>query len=53
LVTNILLQNQCTLDLGEHATMPCDDIADGDVLNALDPTHAIAPECSPVLPLVG
>jgi triacylglycerol esterase/lipase EstA (alpha/beta hydrolase family) len=52
-VTNILLQNQCFLDLGEHLSMPYDHIADADVLNALDPAHQNAPACSPVLPVVG
>jgi triacylglycerol esterase/lipase EstA (alpha/beta hydrolase family) len=52
-VTNITLQHQCRLDLGEHLSMPYDHIADADVLNALDPAHAIRPRCSPVLPVVG
>ncbi len=52
-VTNILLQQQCPLDQGEHLSMPYDHIADGDVLNALDPAHAVAPACTPVLPVVG
>ena len=52
-VTNILLQSQCSLDQGEHLSMPYDHIADGDVLNALDPAHAVAPACTPVLPVVG
>jgi hypothetical protein len=52
-VTNILLQSQCFLDQGEHLSMPYDYIADGDVLNALDPSHQERPVCSPVLPVVG
>jgi triacylglycerol esterase/lipase EstA (alpha/beta hydrolase family) len=52
-VTNILLQSQCPLDQGEHLSMPYDHIADGDVLNALDPAHAVAPACTPVLPIIG
>jgi triacylglycerol esterase/lipase EstA (alpha/beta hydrolase family) len=52
-VTNILLQSQCSLDQGEHLSMPYDHIADGDVLNALDPAHAVTPACTPVLPIVG
>ncbi len=52
-VTNILLQSQCPLDQGEHLSMPYDHIADADVLNALDPAHAVAPACTPVLPVVG
>lgn len=52
-VTNILLQDQCVLDLGEHLSMPYDHIADRDVLNALDPAHAVTPACTPILPVVG
>jgi triacylglycerol esterase/lipase EstA (alpha/beta hydrolase family) len=52
-VTNITLQRQCRLDLGEHLSMPYDHIADADVLNALDPAHAVKPRCSPVLPVAG
>ena len=52
-VTNILLQRQCTLDHGEHLSMPYDHIADADVLTALDPKHPVKPKCSPVLPISG
>ncbi len=52
-VTNITLQQQCSLDQGEHLSMPYDHIADADVLNALDPTHQVTPTCSPVLPVSG
>jgi triacylglycerol esterase/lipase EstA (alpha/beta hydrolase family) len=52
-VTNITLQQQCRLDRGEHLSMPYDHIADADVLNALDPAHAVRPRCSVVLPVVG
>jgi triacylglycerol esterase/lipase EstA (alpha/beta hydrolase family) len=52
-VTNILLQQQCALDQGEHLSMPYDHIADADVLNALDPAHRVTPACTPVLPVVG
>jgi triacylglycerol esterase/lipase EstA (alpha/beta hydrolase family) len=52
-VTNILLQNQCPLDQGEHLSMPYDHIADADVLNALDPARRVPPACTPVLPVVG
>ena len=52
-VTNILLQQQCPLDQGEHLSMPYDHIADADVLNALDPAHQVTPACTPVLPVVG
>jgi triacylglycerol esterase/lipase EstA (alpha/beta hydrolase family) len=52
-VTNILLQSQCLLDLGEHLSGPYDHIADADVLNALDPAHRVAALCTPILPIVG
>ncbi len=52
-VTNITLQDQCSLDFGEHLSMPYDHIADIDVLNALDPTHQQAPLCYPVAPVSG
>jgi len=52
-VTNILLQDQCALDQGEHLSMPYDHIADADVLTALDPAHPQHPACTPVLPVAG
>jgi triacylglycerol esterase/lipase EstA (alpha/beta hydrolase family) len=52
-VHNVLLQNQCTLDLGDHLSMPYDHIADADVLTALDPLHPRHPLCTPILPTEG
>jgi hypothetical protein len=52
-VTNITLQDQCSLDQGEHLSMPYDHIADADVLNALDPAHPVPLVCSAVLPVAG
>jgi triacylglycerol esterase/lipase EstA (alpha/beta hydrolase family) len=52
-VTNITLQNQCSLDLGEHLSMPYDHIADADVLHALDASEGLNPACTPVLPVIG
>jgi triacylglycerol esterase/lipase EstA (alpha/beta hydrolase family) len=52
-VTNIVLQQQCPLDQGEHLSMPYDHIADADVLTALDPGDPQHPACTPVLPIVG
>jgi triacylglycerol esterase/lipase EstA (alpha/beta hydrolase family) len=52
-VTNITLQQQCPLDLGEHLSMPYDHIADADVLTALDPLHPQHPLCTPIAPVVG
>jgi len=50
---NILLQNQCVLDLGDHLSMPYDHIADADVLTALDPAQPRHPLCTPILPTSG
>ena len=52
-VTNILLQDQCALDQGEHLSMPYDHIADADVLTALDPAAPQTPTCTKVLPVTG
>lgn len=52
-VTNILLQNQCPADYSEHLGITFDAVALGDVLNALDPAHAKAPDCTLTLPLNG
>ena len=52
-VTNILLQSQCSLDQGEHLSMPYDHVADADVLTALDPADPQDPPCTPVLPVSG
>jgi triacylglycerol esterase/lipase EstA (alpha/beta hydrolase family) len=52
-VTNITLQSQCLLDLGDHISIAYDHIAARDVLNTLDPAHAVAPTCSPVVAGVG
>lgn len=52
-VRNILLQNRCLLDLGDHLSMPYDHIADADVLTALDPLHPRHPLCTPILPTEG
>lgn len=52
-VTNILLQEQCSLDYGEHLSMPYDHIADADVLTALDPSDPQHPACTYVAPVAG
>jgi triacylglycerol esterase/lipase EstA (alpha/beta hydrolase family) len=52
-VNNVLLQNQCILDLGDHLSMPYDHIADADVLTALDPAHPRHPLCTPIAPTNG
>jgi triacylglycerol esterase/lipase EstA (alpha/beta hydrolase family) len=52
-VTNIIIQDQCALDLGDHLSMPYDHIVGRDVLNALDPSTARRPACTPVVAGVG
>jgi triacylglycerol esterase/lipase EstA (alpha/beta hydrolase family) len=52
-VRNILLQDQCALDLGDHLSMPYDHIVAADILTALDPLHPRRPACTPVAPVVG
>ncbi len=52
-VKNILLQNQCILDLGDHLSMPYDHIAAADVLTALDPLHPRGFLCTPIAPTAG
>jgi triacylglycerol esterase/lipase EstA (alpha/beta hydrolase family) len=52
-VTNIVLQDQCPLDFGEHLSMPYDHIAAADLLSALDPSHPVHPACTPIAPVLG
>jgi triacylglycerol esterase/lipase EstA (alpha/beta hydrolase family) len=52
-VTNILLQNQCGLDLSDHLEIAADPVALADVLNALDPAHPVRVPCLAVLPITG
>src|ERR1051326_2145654 len=52
-VTNLVIQDHCRLDLSEHAALLADPVVGQDILNALDPAHAVAPACQLVLPLVG
>jgi len=52
-VRNILLQNQCILDLGDHLSMPYDHIVGADVLTALDPAHPRGFLCTPIAPTAG
>jgi triacylglycerol lipase len=51
--TNIVVQDQCRTDYTEHAGMAFDPVTQQDVLNALDPAHAVAPACKAVPPVVG
>lgn len=52
-VKNVVLQNQCILDLGDHLSMPYDHIVAADVLTALDPAHPRGFLCTPILPTSG
>ncbi len=52
-MTNIVVQNQCRLDLTEHFEIAADPVAAADVLNALDPAHPRPVPCRLVLPFVG
>jgi triacylglycerol esterase/lipase EstA (alpha/beta hydrolase family) len=51
--TNIVLQNQCPLDLTDHLEIAADPVALADVLNALDPAHPVRVPCLSVLPVTG
>jgi len=44
-VTNIRLQDQCRVDLSEHVALAFDPLVGRDVLNALDPAHAVPAVC--------
>lgn len=48
---NIVLQDVCPLDFSEHAAVAFDPVVMQLVLNALDPSTAVAPKCGPVLGL--
>ncbi len=52
-VQNVVVQDQCGLDDADHIALAFDHIALRDVLNALDPQHAVAPTCSPVSAVFG
>ena len=49
-MTNIVVQNQCGLDLSDHLELVADPVAAADVLNALDPAHPRPVPCRLVLP---
>jgi triacylglycerol lipase len=49
-MTNIVVQNQCGLDLSDHVELAADPVAAADVLNALDPAHPRPVPCRLVLP---
>lgn len=50
---NIVIQDKCALDFGEHFEIAADPVAAAVVLNALDPGHRRPVPCRLVLPFVG
>jgi triacylglycerol esterase/lipase EstA (alpha/beta hydrolase family) len=52
-VKNILLQNQCILDFGDHLSMPYDHIVGANILTALDPANPRKFLCTPIAPIAG
>jgi len=52
-VTNIYVQDKCSLDAAEHIALAFDHIALREVLNALDPAHPGTAACTPVAPIFG
>jgi triacylglycerol esterase/lipase EstA (alpha/beta hydrolase family) len=52
-VKNILLQDQCILDLGDHLSMPYDHIVGADILTALDPANPRKFLCTPIARIAG
>src|SRR4051794_18033397 len=51
-VTNITVQDHCALDFSDHLSIISSPITGRYILNALDPAHAKAAPCTPVLPAV-
>jgi triacylglycerol lipase len=51
--TNIVLQDDCALDLADHIAVAFDPVAADHILNALDPQHARPARCTVVLPFIG
>jgi len=49
-VTNILMQDGCSLDFSDHLSIISNRRAGRVILNALDPAHAKPVACTPVLP---
>lgn len=50
--TNIVVQDQCSLDFADHVALAADPVAAQDVLNALDPATAQPVPCVPVAPVI-
>jgi triacylglycerol esterase/lipase EstA (alpha/beta hydrolase family) len=52
-VTNITVNQQCSLDASDHLEIASDPVAMADMLNALDPASPVQVPCLTVLPLTG
>jgi pimeloyl-ACP methyl ester carboxylesterase len=52
-VTNITVNDQCSLDHSDHLEIAADPVALADMLNALDPASPVTVPCLTVLPLTG
>ncbi len=50
--TNLVVQDFCSLDFGEHFEIAADPVAAALVLNALDPAHPRRVPCQLVLPIL-
>ena len=50
-VTNVVLQDYCSVDAAEHLAVMLDPVTAGFVYRALDPKRAPKPPCVPVTPL--
>ncbi|MDT4951116.1 MAG: triacylglycerol lipase [Pseudonocardiales bacterium] len=51
--TNLVVQDQCPIDLAEHLAVAFDPTVGQDILNALDPAHRKPVPCRLVLPALG
>ncbi|RVW06813.1 esterase/lipase family protein [Rhodococcus spongiicola] len=51
--TNIVLQDDCSTNFGEHLAVAADSVAAAHVLNALDPDNQRSVPCQFVVPIVG
>ncbi len=52
-VTNITVNQQCSVDNSDHLEIAADPTAMADMLNALDPAHPVTVPCVPVNPVTG
>lgn len=50
-VHDLFVQSRCANDIVDHADLPYDRVTIQDVLNALDPAHAQAPNCALAFPV--